>query len=46
MTDSGHVDTPMDPGTAQILMELPLATSDNLDTKVVKNYSTRNWWEC
>lgn len=38
MTDSGHVDTPMDPGTAQILMELPLATSDNLDTKVVKNY--------
>jgi hypothetical protein len=38
MTDSGQVDTPMDPGTAQALMDLPIATTDNLDTQVVKSY--------
>ena len=38
MTDSGQVDTPMDPGTAQALMDLPIATTDNLDTQVVKKY--------
>ena len=38
MTESGRVDTPMDPGTAQVLMDLPMATTDNLDTIVVKKY--------
>jgi hypothetical protein len=28
----------MDPGTAQVLMDLPMATTDNLDTIVVKKY--------
>ena len=38
MADCGRVDTPMDPGTAQALMDLPLASSDDLDPHVVKNY--------
>ena len=38
MTECNPVDTPMDPGTAKVLMELDLADEGTRDEKVVKRY--------
>jgi hypothetical protein len=38
MTECNTVDTPMDPGTARVLMELPLADDSSRDEKVLKRY--------
>ena len=38
MTECNTVDTPMDPGTARVLMELPLADDSTRDEKVLKRY--------
>ena len=38
MKDSNSVSTPMDPGTATALMDLPLANEDEIDKGLVKRY--------
>lgn len=44
MTDCKPVDTPMDPGTAKVLMELDLADDDTRDEKVIKQYVSSAGW--
>ena len=38
MTGCNTVDTPMDPGTAHALMDLPPATSEDIDPTIVQKY--------
>ena len=38
MKDANTVSTPMDPGTATALMDLPLANEDDIDKSLVKRY--------